>query len=187
MSPKPPRPASYSVTQKALHWTIFLLVVGLYGITYGEEFYPRGDPGRDTVWWLHISFGLFLAALVVWRITARLVQGAPDMLPAASRLEHRIAAATHGLLYLLLIVIPLLGIVLTWLRGDALSFFGLFTIPAPIAADREAARTVKELHELSANLILIVAGIHAAAALWHHLVRRDDVLRRMLPDKGTQG
>ena len=75
MSIPAPRPAAYSTAQKSLHWLIFLLVVGLYGITYGEAFYPRGDPGRDTLWWLHISFGLLLAALVVWRIAARVAGG----------------------------------------------------------------------------------------------------------------
>ena len=175
------RTTAYTATQKALHWSIFLLVIGLYGITYGEEFFPRGDPGRDTIWWLHISFGLLLAVLVLWRLAARAINGAPPPTPGSGRLEHLLAAAGHGLLYLLLIAIPILGIALTWLRGDELSFFTLFTIPSPIAADRETARAVKELHELSANLILITAGLHAAAALWHHHFRRDGVLRRMLP------
>ena len=172
---------TYSATQKSLHWLIFLLVLLLYALTYGEEFYPRGDPGRDKVWWLHISFGLLLAALVVWRIVTRLAQGAPGLPAEMSRLERGLAKAAHGLLYLLLVVLPVLGIALTWLRGDTLTFFDLFTIPAPIAPDRETARSVKELHELAANLVLIVAGLHAAAALWHHYFRRDDVLRRMLP------
>jgi len=175
------RPTVFSETQKSLHWLIFLLVVGLYGITYVEAFFPRGDPGRDTVWWLHISFGLLLAAFVVWRIATRLTVGMPGMPAEMSRLERGLAVAAHGTLYVLLVVLPVLGIALTWLRGDALTFFGLFTIPAPIAADKEIARTVKDLHELAANLILIVAGLHAVAALWHHYVRRDDVLRRMLP------
>jgi len=178
-----PHSAAYSPMQKALHWSIFLLVVGLYGVTYGEAFFPRGDPGRDAIWWLHISFGLLLAVLVLWRIAMRLATGAPALPPGMSPLERRLAAVAHSALYLLLVVLPVLGIALTWLRGDALSFFGLFTLPAPVAADRELARTVKELHELAANLILAVAGLHAAAALWHHYVRRDSVLKRMLPGR----
>lgn len=184
MSLSSSHPAAYSAAQKSLHWLIFLLVVGLYGITYGEAFFPRGDPGRDTIWWLHISFGLLFTALVLWRLAARIAKGSPALPPGTGRIEHLLAAAGHGLLYLLLIVIPVLGIALTWLRGDELSFFGLFTIPSPIAADRETARTVKELHELSATAILIVAGLHALAALWHHYIRRDDVMKRMLPDQG---
>lgn len=174
-------PMLYSSSQKLLHWTIFGLVLGLYGITYVEELFPRGDPGRDWVWWLHISFGLVLVVAVGLRIAVRFSRGTPPLPPAMSGVERGLAQLAHGLLYVLLVAIPVLGIVLTWYRGDALSFFGLFTIPAPVVPDRGMARAVKELHELAANAILIVAGLHAAAALWHHFVRRDDVLRRMLP------
>lgn len=174
-------PATYSPSQKFLHWSIFLLIAGLYAITYGEAFFPRGDPGRDAIWWLHISFGLLLVGLIVWRLAARVLQGAPAMPAGSSRAEHLLAAAGHGLLYLLLIAIPVLGISLTWLRGDELSFFGLFTIPSPVAADRETARSVKELHETAATAILVLAGLHAIAALWHHHIRKDNVLTRMLP------
>lgn len=175
---------AYSATQMGLHWSIFLLVALLYALTYGEDFFPRGDPGRDTVWWLHISFGLLLGALVIWRIAMRLALGAPGLPADMNRLERGLAKGVHGLLYLLLIVLPVLGVTLTWLRGDALSFFSLFTIPSPVVPDKELAHSVKELHELAANAILIVAGLHAAAALWHHYVRRDDVLRRMMPGRG---
>lgn len=172
---------SYSPVQKFLHWTIFVFVLGLYGLTYAEGLYPRGDPGRDAVWWLHISFGLLLIVLVALRIGWRLSTGTPALPTALSRAERILAQAAHGLLYALLVAIPTLGVLLAWYRGDAVSFFGLFTIPAPFPPERETARAVKELHELAANAILIVAGLHAAAALWHHWVRRDDVLRRMLP------
>ena len=75
MSGQPARTAVYTATQKSLHWFVFLLVIGLYGITYLEAFFPRDDPGRDTVWWLHISFGLLFVALVLWRIVARVALG----------------------------------------------------------------------------------------------------------------
>jgi len=175
---------SYSPVQKLLHWLVFAFVLGLYGITYAEGLFPRGDPGRDTVWWLHISFGLLLIVLVVLRVGWRLSRGAPALPESMRGPEKVLARIAHGLLYALLIAIPILGVLLTWYRGDTLSFFGLFAIPAPFPAVRETARTVKELHELAANGILIVAGLHAAAALWHHFVRRDDVLKRMLPGQG---
>lgn len=175
-------PTSYSPAQKWLHWLIFLLVVGLYGITYVEGFFQRGDPRRAMVWWFHISFGLMFATLVLVRLGVRLSAGAPD-LPASMTIgERRLAHLGHAALYALLVAIPAVGVVLTWMRGDALTFFSLFTIPSPLATDREAARTVKEVHELGANLILALAALHALAALWHHYVRRDEVLRRMLPN-----
>ncbi|MDX8466263.1 cytochrome b [Mesorhizobium sp. VK23B] len=172
---------AYTSTQKFLHWALFVLVVLLYALTYGEDLLPRGDPTVDAVWRLHISFGLLLAALVFWRVVLRGMRGAPRLpadMPAPERSAARVG---HLALYALLVAIPVLGILLTWFRGDALSFFGLFTVPAPFAPDRATARTIRELHLLCANGILVVAGIHALAALYHHFVRRDTILTRMLP------
>jgi cytochrome b561 len=96
------------------------------------------------------------------------------------------AKAGHFALYALLIAIPVLGILLTWLRGDALSFFSLFTVPAPFQPDRDTARTVQELHGLCANAILFLTGIHAMAAFWHHFIRKDDVLDGCCPQVGKR-
>ncbi len=175
----------YSSSQKALHWLLFVLVLGLYGLTFGDSLFQRGDPYRDFAWWLHISFGLLLAALVVWRVVLRLINGAPELPASMTGIERILAKTGHVALYALLIVIPILGILLTWFRGDALSFFGLFTIPAPFQPDRSTAGLIKELHGLCANGILILAGLHAGAGLWHHFVRKDDVLTRMLPASST--
>jgi cytochrome b561 len=92
---------------------------------------------------------------------------------------------THLLLYILMVAVVILGVVLAFYRGDELTFFGLFTIPSPIASDRETAHSIKELHELGANALILLAGLHSAAALWHHFVRRDDVLARMLPGRSA--
>lgn len=174
-------PQTYSSTQKALHWALFALVILLYGLTFANDIFQRGNPNRDLAWKLHISFGVLLAALVVWRVVLRMVRGAPGLPPEMKAMERNAAKLAHLLLYALLIAIPVLGIFLTWFRGDALSFFGFFTIPSPVVADRETARSIRGLHSLCANAILIVAGLHALAALWHHFVRHDTVLARMMP------
>ena len=89
----------------------------------------------------------------------------------------------HGLLYLLLIATPFVGIYLAFLRGNEVSFFSLFTIPSPIAPDRPMARQVQEVHEWLANGLVILAFLHAAAAVVHHVLLKDDVLKRMLPER----
>ncbi|CAO3418956.1 cytochrome b [Azospirillum endophyticum] len=175
---------TYSATQKTLHWLIALLIVGVYLLTFGEDFYPRGDPMRATIWWLHISFGLTLLGLVLARIALRLTRGTPALPPEMTPVERGASHAVHFGLYALMLAIPLVGVALTWLRGDTLSFFGLFTIPSPVTADRELGRSVRGVHDLGANLILVLAALHAAAALWHHFIRRDNVLTRMLPGRG---
>jgi cytochrome b561 len=172
---------SYSRAQKFLHWTLFLIVLLMYALTFNEDIFARGDPRVDMIWRIHISVGLVMAVLVLWRVALRLGEGAPPEPADIGWVERMAAQASHLLLYALLIAIPALGILLTWYRGNELSFFGLFTIPAPFPPDRETARTLRELHSLCANAILVVAGLHGLAALWHHFVRRDDVLKRMLP------
>ena len=82
---------------------------------------------------------------------------------------------TIGLLAMALIA----GIANTWVRGD--SFFGLFKLVSFAPGNKTIRGLIVELHEVPTNLILIVAGVHAAAALFHHFVKRDGVLRRMLP------
>lgn len=171
----------YSSVQKSLHWALFALVVGIYLLTFGDDLFQRGDPNRALAWWLHISFGLLVAALVLWRVALRLARGAPTLPNSMTGFERAVAKLGHLALYVLLVAIPVLGMLLTWFRGDALAFFGLFTIPAPFVPDRGIAGSIREIHSLCANAILILAGGHALAALWHHFVKRDDVLERMLP------
>ena len=170
----------YPSSMRALHWLVALAVLVVYGVTYLEAFFPRGSVGRAYIWWTHISVGLALVALLVLRIPNRILARQPAPSAALSRPVHIAAAAVHGLLYLLLIATPLVGIWLAFLRGDAVTFFSLFTIPSPIGIDRTFAREIKEVHETMANALVVLALLHAAAALVHHFVLKDDVLRRML-------
>ena len=87
----------------------------------------------------------------------------------------------HYALYALLVAVPISGIVLQFARGDALPLFGLAEIPSPWVANRTYARSVKEVHEVLANALVILAAFHAAAALVHHWIFRDRTLVRMLP------
>jgi len=161
------RPDSYSTSQKLLHWVLFGLVAVLYLLTYGDGLFPRGSAGRAWAWWLHISFGLLLAGLVIARIGMRITRSVPAPPADMHGWARRLASVTHLLLYFLLIALPIAGVTLTWARGDF-------------------ARQVLEVHGLLANTIIFIAAGHAAAALWHHFVLRDGVLNRMLPGRGRR-
>jgi len=87
----------------------------------------------------------------------------------------------HYGLYTLVIGTLLLGITNVWARGDTV--FGLFTVPKLSPGDPGVKETVEELHEWFGNAVLILAALHAAAALFHRFVLKDDVLRRMLPER----
>ena len=89
--------------------------------------------------------------------------------------------AVHYFIYVALIAVPVAGIVAQFARGHAVPVFGLFEIASPWAADRAFAHDVKEIHEVLANGIMALIGLHAAAALTHHYIFQDRTLLRMLP------
>lgn len=172
----------YPAGLRAIHWLTVALIIIIYGLTYTEDFFARGTPARAAVWWLHISFGLVLIVAVAARICARAIGPIPPPSAALSPLVERASQAVHALLYVLLVVTPLVGVYLAFLRGNEVTLFGLFTIPSPVAVvDRAARASVQEVHELLANALIVVALLHAAAAIWHHVIRKDDVLLRMMP------
>lgn len=161
-----------------LHWLTALLVVSLWGIAQVIDFFPRGSPRvdvRSVHMVLGITLGLVLLARILWR--AGFGRGLPD---AEAGLLGLAARAVHYLLYGLVFATVLLGLANASLGGD--SFFNLFALPAFPGANGNLARSVNGLHGTFANAVLIVAGLHALAALFHHYVRRDGVLRRMLPE-----
>lgn len=163
-----------------LHWATALLVVVLWGSAQIIDYFPSGWPrvdARST----HITMGVLLLAVFVWRVVHRLVSG--RRLPAAdSQPLHALAKATHYGLYAMLAGQLALGVFYVWLRGDNL--WNLGNLPALAYGDKAFRHTIGNLHGLLANAILVLAGLHAAAALAHHYIWRDNVLRRMLPDQG---
>ncbi|MDI4666981.1 cytochrome b [Xanthobacter autotrophicus] len=184
--PVDPKLSRYGAPLRAIHWLTVLSIIVAFGITYFEDFFPRGTPGRATLWWTHISVGLLVIALVAARIPVRIFGRNPPPSPEVSRPVAIASHIVHGLLYLLLIATPLVGIYLAFLRGGDVSFFSLFSIPSPIAVNRDLAREVIEVHEWLANGLVILAVLHAAAAVAHHVVLKDDVLKRMLPERAAR-
>ena len=161
----------------ALHWLTAVLVIALWSLGQTIDWFAKGDPrvlARST----HITLGVVLALVLIARIWWRL--GGGLRLPAAGAgWLDKLASLTHGLLYVLLIGTVTLGLANAWIRGDNL--FGLLQIPAFDPGNKELRETVEDWHGLAANVLLAVAFFHACAGLFHHLVLKDGILRRMLP------
>lgn len=171
----------YGAISMALHWAVVLLVFGAWLIgQFGDEL-PKG-PARDAGLFVHMSLGLAIIAFVIARLFWRLSDPppAPEQSPLGLWGEWA-SKAVHYLIYMALVAVPIAGIVVQFARGHALPIFGLFDIASPWPADRSFAHGVKEVHELLANGMLALIGVHAAAALAHHYIFRDRTLLRMLP------
>lgn len=175
----------YDGVEIALHWATVLFVVGLWLIGQGWGFLPRGSDGRHALQSLHVSLGLVFTAILAVRILWRIGPGRKP-LPVASGAVEMASQLMHYTLYGLLLAQTVLGFLWRWGNHDPLSLFGLFTIPSPAAFTKTDAHLFGNLHGTIANVILILAGLHAAAALVHHFVLRDAVLRRMLPPRRPQ-
>ncbi len=169
----------YDPTTIILHWVTAALVVLLWVIGQTVDF-PPTPALRIDYRSLHIVLGVTLGVVLLVRLAWRLTRR--DLPPPIDQgLLLVIARVTHWGLYALLLLTIGLGIGTTWTRGDSL--FGLFSIPAFDPGNRALMRQIHGWHALAANTVLIVAGLHAAAALFHHFIMRDVTLRRMLPWK----
>jgi cytochrome b561 len=169
----------YDAVEMALHWTTAVLVITLYLLAQAWGFLDRG-PLRHALQSLHVSLGLLLAATLLARILWRVGPGR-SLPPATTGLVELAAKTSHYALYTLLVAVVGLGLCFRWAQGEPLAFFGLFALSAPYPFVKEQAQTLGDLHYWVATTIIMLAGLHAAAALFHHYVLRDDVLWRMLP------
>jgi cytochrome b561 len=169
---------TYDRVAIALHWVTAFLVVANFALAQTWDCFakPTSELMEDT----HMSFGVLLAAVVVARIVWRLIPG--RQVAALEAGWVRLASkTTHYLLYALLIAEAGLGFAFRWGAGRPMEFFG-FGIPPMIAEmARPERRQLREFHEWIGWTIIILAALHAAAALYHHYVVRDRVLERMLP------
>lgn len=172
----------YSGAAKFLHWLIVALLVAQFAVAWTmPDINPRTPPNALVD--LHFSIGvtiLFVALLRLlwrWRYPVPLIE---DNVPVW---QDRTARATHALLYLLLLVLPILGWVDAGFRALPIDFYGIVAIPPIVPASRALAGTTGDVHTLVSYVLLGVVGLHVLAALYHHFWRRDRVLLRMLPGK----
>jgi cytochrome b561 len=162
----------------SFHWTMALLIVivGVLGLLH--DFWPH----RTQAFWinLHALFGLAVWVLLVARFWWR-SRHPPPALPADSgALARRLAHPVHTLLYVLIFVIPLIGIV-TFIWHGRVFDFGLFRVNFGVRANRAIFHPTEDIHGYLAYALFALIGLHVVAALWHHFVRRDPMLLRMWP------
>ncbi len=176
----------YGLPVIALHWLMLVLIAAVYASMELRGFAPRGSALRAGMKSLHFALGLSVLALVAVRLCVRWMAGAePPIAPPLSRWPALGARLMHVALYALMIAAPLLGWLTLSAAGKPVDLFG-FALPLLTGVDAALAHSLKELHESLATAGYALIGLHAAAALLHHYVMRDNTLVRMLPGCGTR-
>jgi cytochrome b561 len=175
-------PMRYGSVAQAFHWVtaILVLVTFIYGPGGSEQ--RVYSPARDFDRQLHETLGMCVFALVVLRILWRMVDSRP-VSPQVPRWMAVAAKAVQGILYLLLFALPITAVAGAWLEGHPLTLLAGLEIPPLLGRSHDAGAQIATLHTWLGDAILWLAGFHALAALYHHIILKDGVLASMLPQR----
>jgi cytochrome b561 len=173
-------PVRYGWLAAGLHWFMLLLLIAVYASMELRDIYPKGSAPRETMKTLHYMLGLSVLGLTMLRLAVRSIGPQPSISPAPPKWQDRLAGLMKVALYLFMIGMPLLGWALLSAQGAPIPFFGLQFAPL-ISESKALAASIKDVHEAIATVGYFLIGLHAAAALYHHYMLRDDTLRRILP------
>jgi cytochrome b561 len=179
-------PVGYVPQLIALHWLMLLLIVLVYACIELRVLYPRGSEIRAALKTWHYMLGLGVFVLVWARLAIRLIGRTPPIIPPPPRWQMRVAHLSEFAIYIFMMAMPLLGWLILSADGELLMLFGM-PLPALVAENEQLAKQLEEVHELVGNVGYFLIGIHAAAALVHHYVQRDNTLVRMLPGRSRTG
>ncbi len=174
------RTKSYSGVAKLFHWLTALCVITAIVLGFAMVGASPG-PGQNKLYDLHRSFGALILLLTGLRLLWRLYAPPPPTVPGMPVWQEKAALYMHRLLYLMLFAMPLLGWAGTSAFPATITVFGLFTLPALVAPDRELSELLLGIHWRLAFLLCAMILGHAVAALYHHFILKDETLKRMLP------
>ena len=171
-------PKCFGLVSVQLHWSMALLIVGLFALGKYIVDLDYYDPWYKTLPELHLGVGMILALMLIVRLGWRLSNPHPQII--GELWEQRVALSVHRLFYLLLALIFVSGYLITTADGKALSLFSWFDIPATLYGYENQEDIAGVVHEWLSNGLIALATLHTLAALKHHFINRDSTLRRML-------
>jgi cytochrome b561 len=174
-------PDHYPPTSKLLHWLVALCVLVTLPVAVWMVRAPEG-PLQDSLFVLHKSLGILIFVLMLLRVANRLIAGAPAPEPGIARWQKAVSSAVHGLLYVMLLALPLVAWIGMSYFGASTPFFGLFDLPPlPVTKNEALSEQIFVLHRWAGFFTAALAALHIAGALQHYVIHRDGVLQRMLP------
>ena len=170
--------AGYGMVAKILHWLIFVLLAVQYAIGSIMPHIGRKTVNEGWVSW-HFSVGAAILFFIVLRLVWRLLHPVPQ-LPTLSPWERILTGFTHWALYILVLVMTLLGWAATNSRGWDVNLFGIVILPKISPTGSEWGHECGDIHNVLVYVLLGFIILHVAAALYHHFVKHDQVVGRML-------
>jgi len=170
---------SWGSLSKALHWLIVLLIINQWVIAERADDLTGFQKFTALNW--HKWFGMTIFMLAIVRLVWRLANPVPDLSAETRPWERVLAKISHALLYTLIFAMPLTGWIMSSARAFGVSWFNLFRFPDLVGKNDQLYHLMHDTHHLLFKVLVATALLHAAGALKHHFIDRNDVLRRMLP------
>ena len=175
----------FSLPARLLHWSIAGLLLIQIPLAWYMTDLPLG-PELFEKYALHKSLGMLLFSLAVLRLIRALLGQRPELPAGTKTYEKILAKATQGLLYLLVLIMPVSG----WLMSSAANVpvivFGVLPLPNLVAPNEELLESMKQVHYMQSIALLVLVALHVLAGLKHHFLGRDNVLYSMLPLVGKR-
>lgn len=170
----------YGYLTIVLHWLSALIIFALFALGYWMVELTYYDSWYETAPALHKSIGISLFLLLLVRVMWRSKQVNPEPLATHNRFEQKSAHAVHIILYVLLFTIMLSGYLISTADGVGIEVFNLFTVPAFSAFIENQEDIAGVIHQYLAYSMIVIALLHALAALKHHFIDKNVTLKRML-------
>lgn len=171
----------YTAKARWFHWAMAILVVLAYTLILSRTQFGRGTDARILVVQTHFWVGILILVMAFFRVAERRRHPPPDIMPPLEGALRLAATLSHYALYAFLFIQPVLGLLTVMVEKGALPIpLTAVQIPWPFPTSGQTAESFEDLHKLLASIFYYVIGLHVVAAVWHHLVRKDNTLKRML-------
>ena len=171
----------YGRVARGVHWLVAALAVIVVSLGWAAGSVAHNTPARADLLLLHRSVGLTIFALMAFRAMWRARHSPPPLPSSLGHIEAGLAHLTHIGLYFVFFAMPIAGYVNAAAAGHVVSFFGLFSIPPLLPPNERVSQWAIAVHLAGQYLVYLLVALHVAGGLYHGVIRRDDVLDRMLP------
>ncbi|MGE5320152.1 MAG: cytochrome b [Hyphomicrobiaceae bacterium] len=168
----------YSTPAIVLHWLVALLIFAAFPLGLYMADLPF-SPEKLKLFSYHKWIGVSVFMLAVFRVTWRLTHMPPPLPASVAAWQRRASVIVHGLLYLLILVVPISGWLMSSAKGVQTVWFGVLPLPDLIGKDKALGRQLAEVHETLNYTMLALVVVHVSAALQHHFIERQPFLQRM--------
>ena len=170
----------YNSFAKLLHWTVGVTIIALLAL----GLYMVGMDHSDTrmqLYGLHKAVGVLVLGVMIIRVFWRIASQYPKSLATHKKWEKVLSKIVHGVLYVMAFSMPLSGWAMSSSYGYPVSMFGLFELPLLIEKDVLLGEDLALIHEIGGYALIAIIVLHVLGALKHHIIDKDNTIKRMLP------